>query len=272
VKASFLHTGDDRGQQSVQRFLVLKLPRTGSTLLCDVLDSHPEITCVGEALNPSEQQGRRKMRATLGDHYRSAPSGAGTAVGVTINPFRYGISVHDINGALGPAWLPDRLRQLSGRAVRPDLKVIVLVRSNLLKQAVSHQVALMNRSADGKFLVGREHVDSRLVAVPKLDIDELRSAVAEWESQTARLRAYARALRREMLEICYEDLQTQPESTFRHLFDFLGATPPPDGFDFTAGFTKILSDDVRNFVSNPADLVADPLLGRYMDSGPSSVQ
>ena len=32
-------------------FLVLKLPRTGSTMLGDVLDSHPDISCKKEILN-----------------------------------------------------------------------------------------------------------------------------------------------------------------------------------------------------------------------------
>lgn len=37
---------------AVQRFVVLAVPRTGSNLLCTLLDSHPEILCHHEVFNP----------------------------------------------------------------------------------------------------------------------------------------------------------------------------------------------------------------------------
>ena len=36
----------------MQRFVVLAVPRTGSNLLCTLLNSHPEILCHHEVFNP----------------------------------------------------------------------------------------------------------------------------------------------------------------------------------------------------------------------------
>ena len=41
------------GDSGVGRFVILGAPRTGTNLLCTLLDSHPDVLCHHEVFNPA---------------------------------------------------------------------------------------------------------------------------------------------------------------------------------------------------------------------------
>ncbi|MGH2556390.1 MAG: hypothetical protein ACRDHO_11810 [Actinomycetota bacterium] len=249
----------------MRRFLVLKLPRTGSLMFGGVLDAHPSIECVNEYLNRHLKARRRgKVRALRSFYYRDPTdrdSGrADTVVGQTMNPFRYKLGASDIASAFGPSTLGLTGRRFTARHRDLPIHLVVLLRENLLKQGISLYLARQR-----KFESSRELIDEPSVLEGRvIDVAELARLVTGLSSKSERLRQLAARLRAETMHVTFEQLQNNPSGTFESVFEYLGVPPAEAGFDYTAGFTKMLSDDLRDVVANFPELERHPLLAGYL--------
>jgi LPS sulfotransferase NodH len=248
-------------------FLVLKLPRTGSSMFGKVLDAHPSVDCVNEYLNRYLYARRRVKVRALRSFYRSPPlddpRGSARVVGQTMNPFKYKLGAAEIASAVAPSGLRLAGQRLIARRSQPPIRLIVLLRENLLKQAVSMYLALRR----GKFESGRHKVDDLSVVKGQvIDVPKLASIVTTLRNDSERLRQLATRLHAETMHVTFEQLQDDPIGTFESVFEYLSVPPAPTDFDYTAGFKKILSDDLREVAENYEELERDPMLVPYLES------
>jgi LPS sulfotransferase NodH len=248
-------------------FLVLKLPRTGSSMFGRVLNGHPGILCANEFLNPYEKQRRGPKVRALASFYRDPPGEDGAsleAVGQTMNPFKYRLRPGDVAAALAPdssGALARLTRRLGRQPPPPPLKVVVLLRENVLKQGVSAYLSKRR----GNHISNRDWVkNQKVLSTQEFDIGELRATVQRLAESAANLRAFAHGLGTPTMDVTYEDLQGDPVGIFDSVFDYLEVSRPPSGFDYAAGFRKMLSDDLRDVVANFDELQREPLLARYL--------
>ena len=74
-------------------FLILKSPRTGSSMFGNVLDSHPEISCECEFLNHLKKSSLRDKVNYVYSYFSENNNGENSEpkhiIGGTINPFKY---------------------------------------------------------------------------------------------------------------------------------------------------------------------------------------
>jgi LPS sulfotransferase NodH len=250
----------------LQQFLVLKLARSGSTMFGNVLDAHPSVVCVNEYLNRHEDAPRPVKAQALRSFYRDPPQGdpgrSESVVGQTMNPFKYGLGTSDIASAFGPSILGPTGRRLTARLRDLPIRLIVLLRENLLKQAVSLYIASRNELA---WASSRQRVDDPSVLEGQMiDMPKLVKTVTDLRNASERLRQLAASLRAETMEVTFEQLQDDPSSTFESVFAYLGVPPAQAGFDYTAGFTKMLSEDLRDVVANYVELERNPVLSSYL--------
>ncbi|WP_017324079.1 sulfotransferase [Synechococcus sp. PCC 7336] len=238
-------------------FLVLKLPRTGSTMLGKVLDSHSDITCVNEVLNSVKDADLQTKMASLTDHFATRlpnPAGPNQAiVGATINPFKYKLSPRHLQRAI--AAIP------GDRQAPEELKIVMLLRKNKLKQAASAYMAIER----GKWESNLKNLDGDSNSKKWFDLGKLQWMAFKYWLQSYRLIRFTQAMSGNYLQVFYEDLLEQPEATFGQIFDYLGATPVSKGFDFSAGYRKIASDDIRDAIANYDSMRRYPFLRAYME-------
>lgn len=253
----------------MQQFLVLKLPRTGSTMLGHVLHAHPQVVCYTEYLNRVRDKTASEKVAFLRAFYEDPPTrppDPDGALGQTMNPFKYDLDALDVASAWAPGWLPLSVRRVTVPYRRLPIRVLLLERRNKLKQAISH-ASVHQR---GSYASDLDEVEDETELVGQtFDVAALEHQVTAAENRARRLRTVAQRLRAPRLVVTLEDVQADPKRAFDEMFDFLGVPAAPSDFDYTAGHTKVLSDDLRDVVANYDELQRSPILAPYL--GPAAV-
>lgn len=223
---------------SVRKFVILAAPRTGSNLLCTLLNSHPSIVCHHELFNP------RGIFVAL-DH-RNGSLALGTVVQRDRSPLRFLDRVWELS--LGARHIGFKLTRGQAdpvmRHVLRDSSVskIVLRRANRLKTFVSELIAEHTDQWEA-YNGGPEMSPSPMVKVelPALDAH-------------ARLNeAFYEGLRHELalghqpyLDLLYENLHSRREHT--RALSFLGVTPPHPRL--SAASVKQSGRDLRAMIAN----------------------
>lgn len=238
-------------------FLVLKLPRTGSTMLGKVLDSHREITCANEVLNSVKDADRQTKLTYLTDYFATHLSNpadrSSPMIGATLNPFKYNLSPQNLRYAFNA--IP------SDRQDAREPKIVLLLRKNKLKQATSAYMAIER----DKWESNLKNLDGDSNSKKLFDLGKLQWMAFKYWLQSYRLIRFTQAMSGNYLQVFYEDLLEQPEATFGQIFDYLGAAPVCEGFDFSAGYRKIASDDLRDTIANYDNMRRYPFLRAYME-------
>lgn len=230
-----------------------------------VLQSHPAVVCVSEYLNPFRRGTRDEKVAAIRAFYSDGRAGnhvpSGGTFGQTMNPLKYELAADDIAEAFRPAGQASVLGRLGSRFRKLPLRVVLLVRTNSLKQAVSE----MSAEKRGNWASDRSRAGgTEAIAIETFDIAELQKKVKALSHRSIRLRRLMQSLHAEELEITYEELQTNPKALYGRVFDFLGVPPPPADFEYSAGFTKLLSDDLREVIANFDEVRAVPEFAKYL--------
>lgn len=144
----------------MKRFVILGLPRSGSTYLMTLLDAHRDVICAGEQFNPFsviyEGEGDDSHDAVLGRDkdpvgHMNAFFETAEQRGVACGGFKYMIG-HNIN----------ILKKL---AADPDVTIIYIWRENKLAQVSSLIKAFQNKKwAQTK---ADDHLSRKIVATPR---------------------------------------------------------------------------------------------------------
>lgn len=144
----------------MKRFVILGLPRSGSTYLMTLLDAHRDVSCAGEQFNPyaviDQGEGDRSHEAVLGRDrdpvaHMHAFFARQEARGYACGGFKFMIG--------------HNLKVLQELAATPDLSIIYLWRENKLAQASSFLKAVQTK----KWAQTRadDHLTRKIVANPR---------------------------------------------------------------------------------------------------------
>ncbi len=218
--------GSRPGPRSSAGIFILSLPRTGSTVLRLILDTHPDVLC------PDELNLGRLLKA-LYDTNEGLAEGSGTAVSTPeeIDPASPGAAETRrlVTAMLGDAarrkgkslWCdksPSNLEHMAEiAALLPGSRFILLHR-----HCLDFASSCLRFSTYGWFLTVVEDY------VRRDHRNFLRAAIRAWNEKTRDLLDFEAAHPGDCHRLRYEDLVASPEDTARRLFAFLGLTLPPD--------------------------------------------
>jgi LPS sulfotransferase NodH len=226
------------------RFVILAAPRTGSNMLCSMLNSHPLVICHHELFNPEGIHyalDRRAGEIDLGSPAERdrdptgflrrlwRHSGGAKALGFKLN--------RDQNEAAFHAVLSD-----------PDVRKIILVRRNRIETFISELIAQETgrwesyATSDVRPYARTIHVDAR----------QLLDHVARNHGYYATIRETLAATGQRHLEVAYEDLGRRAEQ--RRILNYLGVRAGNAALQ--PATRKVNARDLRDIIANHAALAA----------------
>jgi len=193
------------------RFAIIAAPRTGSNMLCTMLNAHPEILCHHEIFNPGgilyaldHRDGRYdpgspddRDRDPIGFLHRVFSHRCGrNAVGFKINRGQNEAAFHEI--------LIDR-----------DIRKIILRRRNRVKSFVSETIA----ERTGQWESYEFSDFSRPSPAVEIDVNRLCGYLAATDAYYAAIDKQLQATGQEALQVAYEDLGSEIEQ--RRMLSYL---------------------------------------------------
>lgn len=254
--------------------LLLKLPRTGSTYLSKLLQQHEQISFHIEYLNkysrhqknllngPAGVRGVRSVFARLLKSMKRRDlrrllrgSSANIMVGASLNPLKERMSAADLS-----------------KVINEDTRIIVLTRSNVLKQYISHLNVEAERAAGAR---KPHHVynDAKRSSGRKFHITEKAiDKIINLEYQRNCLFEMIDSLDVPKLFLNYEEhifvgdksrLVTQL-TQFLDLEESHAWQPETGAKGRTSKYHKIVKDDLREVIQNYDSLPNHPVIGKYL--------
>lgn len=229
------------GQQTIfpeSRFIILGVPRSGTNMLCTLLNSHPEILCHHELYNPHGIFYALHLRDTdfsLGDldARNSDPQGF-------LNKVWAGSLGHH---AVGFKFTNRDDEEIYWQVVRdPGVRKIILRRSNRVKIYVSTLIA----EATGQWEVYKR---SQLVKEkPRVVVEpeKLYQAVKRYHRYYERVEQVLEATHQESLKVNYEDLSER--ETHQELLEYIGVNSVDQPLQVES--VKQNPTDLRSMVAN----------------------
>jgi LPS sulfotransferase NodH len=226
------------------RFAIIAVPRSGSNLLCTLLNSHPDILCHHEVFNP---QG---IFTALS--HRDLPLDLGTIQQRDRDPLGFLDRVWQTGrdyACVGFKWTRGQ-NELVLRHVltAPDIKKIVLRRGNRIKTFISEKIA--QQTQQWEVYDRQELSQSR----PRITVgaDELRSHIDVNRRFYSDIHAALERSRQPFIELLYESLLQLDEQ--QRCLEFLGVESATHRL--TAASIKQNSSDLRDSIANFAELAA----------------
>lgn len=193
------------------------LPRTigrcGSTWLCELIDSHPQIACLNEVFNPGQSERYQPVLEHLGESRDPAMLYDGIAAfrpGMTqigFKLFREQISDDDLGNLIAYA---DR---------------IVLIDRENLTQAIASQFHA--EATDKWFLREGESAPDKMTESIEIDLKKARARLEYARRTGVELSARIEAAGTPSTIISYEHLTQDTQAVMDNLFAFLGLPPSP---------------------------------------------
>lgn len=224
-----------------RKFVIITTARSGSNLLVDLLDSHPNITCHGELFKFFNQGNP----STIWDTTFKLKSKSKYYVGFKI------FYDHPLDSDDDTIW----------NLIQRDktIKVIHLVRNNMLKTYVSLQIAYKVDVWKSK-----EDIDPILVDDKRVHID-IASCFKEFKRIEDAMEKTRRSFKHhDFIEITYEDLTHTTEAVTGKLFEHLGLA----GFTVTSNLKKQNNESLESLIVNYKplkDVLETTTYARFLD-------
>ena len=211
--------------ERIDSYLICATPRTGSSLLCGLLDS------TGVAGHPESwfrRQGERELAARWGvadpsqgalgyaDYLRAAVAAGSTANGVFAARIMWG-TMDEVTAHLAPAY-PGQAGSDSGllTAALGRTRFVYLRRGDVVAQAVSllraEQTGVWSETADERQVLRGE---------PGFDFGQVRERVQQIEDHNAAWRAWFAAEGIQPYPVLYEELDADPVRITAGILGFL---------------------------------------------------
>lgn len=254
---------------TAKKFVILFQGRTGSTMLIDALKRHPDVDARGEILqNPAQEikgwgtpehpvkrmirSGRAAWFGTPVDDQmaRARECWNGPAAGAQAVGFK--TKVRDLLD----------IEPLKSEIESADVRLIMMKRANLVKQAVSRvrAMALYERHQSGgqggQWNLTNDADRPGPTQIPLPEFDAMLQLV-EYDERV--LEATCDYIRAQRLDLEYNDLLVDRERWFRSVFDFLEIEAIP----LESSFKKNTSDDLSESIANFDELRAHYLGTRF---------
>jgi len=200
---------------SAKRFVILAAPRTGSNLLCSLLNSHPQILCHHEVFNPrgifyALDRRDGSMALATRDERDRQPFEFLDRLWKASDDARY------VGFKMTSGQHEGIMQQMLSDS---SVQKIVLHRANRVRTYVSQLIA----EQTDQWEVYDEAELVRDVPRLRIDVKALRAHAESNASFYSNLEATLRSSRQSWLEVLYQDLLSR--RTHARLLSFLGATP-----------------------------------------------
>jgi len=217
--------------QRTDSYLICATPRTGSSLLCGLLDStgvagHPEswFRCQDELEFAARWGIADASEGTFGysDYFRAAAAAGSTANGVFAARIMWG-TMDEVTAHLAPVY-PGHAGSAAGllSAAFGRTRFVYLRRGDVVAQAVS----LLRAEQTGVWF---ETADERQepTAEPGFDFGQARDLVRQIENENAAWEAWFTAEGIQPYRVLYEELDADPVGIASGVLSFLGLDLPP---------------------------------------------
>jgi len=229
---------------NIQKFIITCAPRTGSTMLRMMLDSHSDIVCHGEviALKGTPNLGKyAKVIAKTQEELNQLLAADPTR-------FLYEYVWGDPNcSAIG---CKIKYRQLEEqfpevfKAILADksIKIVHLRRKNLLKRHVSNRLAASQKTPT--VILGKQQQTDRAQQRISIDLDKCLADIEHIKrSEQAFINYFSD---HPVFEVFYEDLTAPGSQDLFELQDFLGVNP----INIQPKTVKLNSNDLADVIEN----------------------
>jgi len=226
---------------SKQKFVIIAAPRTGSNLLCTLLNSHPEILCHHEIFNP------RGIFYAL--DFRGGSLDLGSLHERDVDPLGFLTRLWQIptdSQCMGFKMTRGQSAEvLSNVLTNPSIKKIIVYRRNRVKTLVSELIA----AATDQWELYRAE-DKIALPTITVHIDQLRKHVTENEIFYDTIYRRLESANQPHLTLEYETLTSQTEQ--RRTLSFLGVATI--NVHLAPVSVKQTPRDLRTVISNFSDL------------------
>jgi LPS sulfotransferase NodH len=223
-------------------FVVLGHARTGTNLLCSLLNSHPTVSCAYEVLHPDDPQLRQKFHREMvepTEHWLELSPGREKKNTITYIESRL-VPKASVSHPFGPKilyWQVQKLKLFTYLA-RHNFNFLHIAR-NPVEVYISHEQAQQT----GQWFLGMG--DTRHQAAPPLDVDPLKLTTF-CRSYLDQVRRYNRIGHR-LYAVDYADLCGNPQQVMDQVFEFLGVpSVAVDSYSRKQQSWKIM-DRISNF-------------------------
>lgn len=245
----------ESGGRDQARFVILGTQRTGTILLMGLLDSHPDITCLGELF---QHRADYVQHSVPRYHLHVTSSLRNRFLDIVARKPTMWNYLDDVFAALDTQVAGFKL--MFDQAIQfpmvldylqaHDFKIITILRQNLLKTHISRLRALQT----GVYLsTGKEEKVLLHVPVDSL-VEELMALEKEYEA----IQRMLAGLSLDSSSVTYESISgPSAESDLQRLLRFLGAAPHAQ---LEPRSTKITPDDLSQAIANHEE-VASTLKG-----------
>ena len=217
------------------RFLILFEGRTGSTLMGQMLNQHPQVIHIGEEVSHLQEQGFEAQRAWMERLYFETDQFDDPRI--KPNPRAVGFKVK-----LRKIASPDQLAQY---IEAHGLRVIHMIRQNKIKQVVSSVRAIDLHQRTGSYNLDQKD-ELCLPTAYEIPIERFNTTLLWLMEAEHRLDCFISHLSVPVLKITYESILEDYQQAMERLFQFLGVEPVP----VTPQARKITPDDLRATLSN----------------------
>lgn len=193
-----------RKTESYTRFVILCEPRTGSTLLHTYLNYHPHIRSYGEILRENAEENKSIAHEPVKTYVFKPHAAQLKAVGLKLFYSYY----------QAPPF-HDAFQEV---IKMQDVKVIHLIREDILQQYVSHNIAKQSGEWSASRSDSKNEYRKLLV-----DLNHLKQFVTAYYQKRALIKGYF--AHHEKLDITYERLKDDTEHVLAEVQQFLKVEP-----------------------------------------------
>ena len=230
-----------------RRFVILAAPRSGSNMLCSMLDSHPDILCHHELFNPGgifyalplrdcDQQAEQEMLLRMQERDRDPLTFLAKQVWQR----------HGEESVVGfKMTYQQNLEVFQAVLAAPEIQKIVLRRNNAVKSYVSKLVAEQSGVWED-YGQAKAHEHLQL----ELNLEHLQQDLAFNQRYYAEIETYLRDTRQAYLQVEYEALMDS--ACQRKILDFLACSYLP----LETRSRKQNPSDLRQRVKNYGQILA----------------
>jgi len=234
------------------RFVAFGLARSGTTLLIRLLDSHQQILCMGEILQPERTTCHPTYSIPRYQLYQeqSASNRLFSKIAREFALKRYldWIFATYRNEAVGFKLMLIQLQEypyVAEYMQQAQFRIIHIVRENLLKQHVS----FVRAQATDQW-VSKKPVSQMKV---KIGVGELLDDLKDLEKQQQLQAQLIAQMQLPHIQLVYERLAEDYSQALRPVLDFLGVNRE---FELNTKLRKITSDDLSQVIENYQEVTA----------------
>ncbi len=237
-------------------FVVLADRRTGTSLLLDTLNSHPEVECVKRAFglekrvrNPDSNKHsggyflhRTESISNRMMHYRNRQASIDSFLDEKIFTPRDHLEAAGFRLLYGAS---KAYPEIGNWIHAHEVKVIHLVRENLLKRLISEKTAPLHKMHHPR--AGAQITTVKIMLDPVETLERLERKAKRVEAEQLKFEAL------KPLRVVYEEFSANRDAETARVFDFLGVSAEQSE---RSDLVKINPDSIQELVENYDELAA----------------